>query len=57
MGSQALAGWAAAQAWSEAEVAAAPQRTVFLAADGDDQSDWVVELQLELGPRAPVAGV
>jgi len=51
VGRQALARWAEGQNWSEAGIAAAAERTVYLQADGDDQSEWVVELQLELGPR------
>ncbi|WP_299958218.1 MerR family transcriptional regulator [uncultured Modestobacter sp.] len=50
VGVQALTGWAQRAGWSAADTAAAAQRTVFLQAGGDDRSEWVVELQLELAP-------
>ena len=40
--------WAIEHGYSEAGLAAAPRRTLFLEADGIDQSDWVVDVQLEL---------
>ncbi|MGY1844301.1 MerR family transcriptional regulator [Modestobacter sp. SYSU DS0875] len=50
VGWQALARWAEQRGWNATGIALAAERTVFLAAGGDDQSEWVVELQLELGP-------
>ena len=51
VGRQELARWAEEQGWTAARIATAAERTVFLEAAGDDQSEWVVELQLELDPR------
>ncbi|WP_222193867.1 MerR family transcriptional regulator [Modestobacter italicus] len=48
VGWQTLARWAEGQGRSGAAIAAAAQRTVFLHAEGDDQAEWLVELQLEL---------
>ncbi|MGY5885488.1 MerR family transcriptional regulator [Modestobacter lacusdianchii] len=50
LGWQTLARWAEAQGRSGTAIVDAAQRTVFLHAAGDDQAEWVVELQLELDP-------
>jgi effector-binding domain-containing protein len=45
---QTVVRWAVEHGYSDEAVAAAPRRLLFLDADGVDQSDWVVDVQLEL---------
>ncbi|MGH3476596.1 MAG: MerR family transcriptional regulator [Nocardioidaceae bacterium] len=45
---QTVVGWAVEHGYDEQDVTTAPQRMVFLEADGIDQADWVVDVQLEL---------
>lgn len=40
--------WAVQHGYDEQQVTTAPQRMVFLEAEGTDQTDWVVDVQLEL---------